>query len=141
MLLCAPLHAEAPAPDSPVAGTGRIRVEVVGLHSDQGDLLVALFEAGRGFPGKSERAGARGVVPASSRVYVFERVPYGNYAVSVTHDENRNGKLDANFLGIPKEGVGASNNPKTRFGPPSFEDACFTLDGREVGLIVRLRYL
>jgi len=41
----------------------------------------------------------------------------GKYAVSVFHDENSNGKLDTNFLGIPREGVGASNNAKGHFGP------------------------
>ena len=55
------------------------------------------------------------------------------------HDENRNGKLDTNFLGIPKEGVGASNNPKSRFGPPSFEESMFVLDCPELSKEIRLR--
>jgi len=39
----------------------------------------------------------------------------GVYAVSVFHDENENQKLDKDFVGIPKEGYGASNNPKKRW--------------------------
>ena len=47
----------------------------------------------------------------------------------VFHDENMNQKLDKDFVGIPKEGYGASNNPKKKIGPPSFEDASFRLSG------------
>jgi uncharacterized protein (DUF2141 family) len=46
----------------------------------------------------------------------------GKYAISVLHDENENNKIDFNFIGIPKEGYGFSNNPKIMFGPPSFDD-------------------
>lgn len=141
MLFGTLLHAATPETSPPVSGFGRIKVELLGVRSEKGDLRIALFDSKRGFPGKFERASARGVVAALSRVYVFEQVPYGSYAISVTHDENRNGKLDANFLGIPKEGVGASNNPKARFGPPSFDDARFELDRQEVVRAVRLTYL
>ncbi|MBO3700307.1 DUF2141 domain-containing protein [Roseivirga sp. E12] len=50
------------------------------------------------------------------------------YAVTVYHDGNSNDKLDTNFLGIPKERYGFSNNPSTRFGPPSFKKCLFRLD-------------
>jgi len=47
------------------------------------------------------------------------------YAVSVFHDENYNGKLDTNLLGIPREGVGASNDARGNFRPPKFGAAAF----------------
>tara|TARA_Y100000015_G_C2388724_1_gene88924 strand:+ start:542 stop:943 length:402 start_codon:yes stop_codon:yes gene_type:complete len=37
-------------------------------------------------------------------------IPPGTYAVKLHIDENENGKLDTNFLGIPKEQYGISNN-------------------------------
>ena len=43
------------------------------------------------------------------------------------HDENGNGKLDTNFLGIPSEGVAASNDAKGTMGPPSYEKAKFAV--------------
>ena len=130
------LCAEESAPD-----IGRIRVKVAGLKNDLGDLRIALFNSKTGFPGKSELAFSRTVIPAEgeTHVHLIEQVPYGTYAVAVFHDENRNGKLDTNFLGIPKEAVGASNNPKSRFGPPSFDDAKFVLDRSEVELEIRMR--
>ena len=57
----------------------------------------------------------------------FKDVPAGTYAVSYIHDENGNGKMDTNFMGIPKEGYGCSNNAKGFMGPPKWEDAKFEL--------------
>jgi uncharacterized protein (DUF2141 family) len=125
------------------AGNGAIRVTVAGLRNTDGNLSVALFNVKKGFPGKYEKALRKIDVPAAGaeHVVVFDNVPYGLYAVAVRHDENGNGKLDTNILGMPKEGVGTSNNPKSRFGPPSFEDASFTLDKSTMELTVNLRYL
>jgi uncharacterized protein (DUF2141 family) len=61
--------------------------------------------------------------------------------VSVFHDENSNGKIDRNFMGIPKEGVGASNDAEGRFGPPKFDDARFTYRGGLNVLTIHVRYL
>lgn len=63
----------------------------------------------------------------------------GRYAVVVVSDVNGNGKLDTNFLGIPKEPVGASHNPTSRFGPPRFQDAAFDVADSPVELVVHLR--
>ena len=56
---------------------------------------------------------------------VFEDVPEGDYAVTIFHDKNSDGKLNTNFVGIPKEPFGFSNNPMILFGPPSFEKCLF----------------
>jgi uncharacterized protein (DUF2141 family) len=56
----------------------------------------------------------------------FELAP-GNYAVSVAHDDNDNGKMDTNFIGIPKEPTGLSNGAVAKFGPPKYKDAVFSL--------------
>jgi uncharacterized protein (DUF2141 family) len=125
------------------AGVGAITVRITGLRSADGNLSVALFNVKKGFPGKYERAVRKAQISAagSQHVVVFDDVPYGTYAVAVQHDENANGKLDANFLGMPKEGVGTSNNPKSKFGPPSFDDASFVLDKKAMELTINLRYL
>ena len=58
-------------------------------------------------------------------VFTFEGLESGMYAVSLFHDENDNGKLDANFMGIPREPYAFSNNAKGFFGPPTFQDCQF----------------
>jgi len=59
----------------------------------------------------------------------------------VFHDENSNGKLDTNFIGMPKEGVRASNDAKGHMGPPKFEAAAFKYSGGELVLKVTIHYL
>jgi uncharacterized protein (DUF2141 family) len=67
-------------------------------------------------------------------------LPAGVYAVSVFHDENMNQKLDKNFVGIPKEGYGASNNPRKKMGPPTFEETKIQVSGAEQSLQIKLMY-
>ena len=56
---------------------------------------------------------------------VFEDVAPGRYGIVVLHDENENRKIDRNFIGLPKEGWGMSNNPRPGFSAPNFEAAAF----------------
>jgi uncharacterized protein (DUF2141 family) len=79
-------------------------------------------------------------VPAAQPRLRVEGLPTGAYAVSLFHDENRNGKLDT-LMGIPREGFGFSRNPPVRFGPPKFAAARFTIGSGETAQSVRLKYL
>ncbi|MEI6847159.1 MAG: DUF2141 domain-containing protein [Chlorobiaceae bacterium] len=126
-----------------LVSTGSIKAIFTEFRNNNGKLAVFLFNSKAGFPVKSDRAFAKKIVQVSvpQCEVVFEGIPYGTYAISAYHDENTNGKLDTTFLlGIPKEGVGCSNNPKSRFGPPSFADAKFNLDSQEVGVNIEIKY-
>ena len=54
-------------------------------------------------------------------------IPAGTYAIKLHIDENENGELDTNFLGIPKEQYGTSNNSLFL----DFEAASFVIDTYE----------
>src|SRR5262249_2772539 len=110
-----------------------IHVEITGLRNDMGQVHCALYSSPDGFPKDSKKAVAHvtSAISHQHAVSEFSGIAPGSYAVSVFHDENSNGKLDANFMGIPREGVGASNNAKGHLGPPKFHDAAFHfLDNR-----------
>lgn len=100
-------------------------------HS-RGEVAYLVFDSPEGFPNRKEhaiRSGFVAVAPEKSEVVVdLGRLPSGRYAVTAYQDVNGNHKLDSNLIGIPREPVGASNNPKPHFGPPSFKDCAFTLD-------------
>jgi len=133
-----------PANPQSVSGPpGVIRVEVSGLRSDKGPLMCSLFSSAEGFPGKAEKAVGRAKSDISQKQAVceFPGVVPGTYAVSVFHDENSNGKLDRNFIGMPKEGVGASNNATGHMGPPKFSAAAFKYDGGQLVLKITIHYL
>jgi uncharacterized protein (DUF2141 family) len=120
-----------------------IRVDIEGLHSDRGQVLCALFSSAADFPKKPEKALAhdKSTILNGHATCQFENIPSGTYAVSVFHDENSNGKLDTNFLGIPREGVGASNNAKGHMGPPRFSAAEFRHSASLTALKITVNYL
>jgi uncharacterized protein (DUF2141 family) len=130
------------APPSPVS-TGRIIVNITGITHTGGTVGVYLFNSKQGFPGKQERAlfsQQKNYSGTTERV-VFENIPSGTYAISVIHDENGNGKLDRNFIGIPREGVGVSNNPKVGMGGPKYDQCSFTLGKEQLEMTIAMKYL
>jgi uncharacterized protein (DUF2141 family) len=124
------------------AGTGSIQVEITGIKNRTGQLGINLFITKEGFPADWQKAYKNVLIPIEGQKvsYTFTGIPYGKYAVSVMHDENKNKKLDTNFMGIPKEGVGVSNNKISSFGPPKFEDALFILDKSSYTITLNVNY-
>jgi uncharacterized protein (DUF2141 family) len=64
----------------------------------------------------------------------------GHYGAQVFYDENGNGKVDRALFGIPKEGVGFSNDARIRWSPPKWDEAVFPYDGQERTIRLKLRY-
>jgi len=64
----------------------------------------------------------------------------GRYAAQVYYDQNGNGKIDRALFGIPREGVGFSNDARIRMAPPKWEEAVFDYDGQERTIRLKLRY-
>src|SRR5689334_10287819 len=120
-----------------------IHVQITGLRNDKGQVHCALFSSAADFPKKDDKAIARtkSEIAGGEASCDFANVPPGRYAVSVFHDENSNGKLDTNFVGMPREGVGASNNPKPRMGPPRFDAAAFQYPGGRLEIRITVHYL
>lgn len=119
-----------------------LEVEIEGLRSERGQLRLCLTRQPRHFPDcKSDPAARKASAAAGSAGPVrFAALDPGDYALSVIHDENGNGRLDS-FAGIPREGFGFSRNPAIRFGPPRFEEARFAFGGAPARQTVRLRYI
>ena len=104
-----------------------LQIKIEGFKSERGHLLYILFDKEEGFPDEPSSSARQGMVTvqeAKQGIILHDLAP-GTYAHSVNHDENDNDKLDTNILGIPKEGVGFSNNPKLMFGAPGFEKCSF----------------
>jgi len=122
---------------------GAIVVEITGFKNSDGQVGVLLFSREEGFPVDHKQAFKKifAGIDRNTCQITLENIPYGTYAVSVFHDENADGKLKQNFIGIPKEGIGASRNPRIRFGPPRFKEARFTVDSKEHRLPIIMRYL
>lgn len=70
-------------------------------------------------------------VSGSSASYTFTNLPKGEYAVAAYQDENSNNKCDRNFMGIPTEGYGFSNNVRPKIAPPSFTQTKVLVDDKK----------
>ena len=72
---------------------------------------------------------------------VFAGVPNGTYAIAALHDENGNGDMDKNFIGMPEEGYAASRDAHLQgIGAPDWEDAAFRHQGARTLQRARMKY-
>ena len=108
------------------AHAGDLSITVEGVKNDQGQIMVALYDSADGFLKRVVKAGAAPAANGSTKVVVKD-VPAGAYGFALFHDANGNGKMDKNMMGIPSEDYAFSNNALGNMGPPSFEQARFTV--------------
>lgn len=129
-----PLLAGAAAP-------GRVELSVEGLRSNKGVVRICLTKNPAHFPdcNADPNAISRTLPAAEAKRLSMADLAPGTYALSLFHDENKNSKLDT-FAAIPREGFGFSRNPKIRFGPPSFAQVAFPINGAPVQVTVRMQY-
>jgi uncharacterized protein (DUF2141 family) len=120
-----------------------IHVKVLNIRNSTGTVACALFESPAGFPNEFLRYATNIMVIKTREAQArcdFLDIPLGTYALVVVHDENTNGKLDTNRLGIPKEGYGFSNDARALLGAPSFSAASFQYDGQNLEPTISLHY-
>jgi uncharacterized protein (DUF2141 family) len=118
-------------------------VNILNIRNSTGTVACALFDTPDGFPLEFLSSATNVMVIKIRKSQArcdFEDIPPGTYAMAVIHDENMNGKLDTNWMGIPTEGYGFSNGAKAATGAPSFSAASFKYDGQNVDLTMSLQY-
>lgn len=124
-----------------VRAASGLTMTITGVSDDKGDVLIAIFSADAGFPDNPKKAVRllKGKPASGKAVVVVNDLPNGKYAVSVFHDTNFNEKFDTNFLGIPEEGYGVSNNALNTFSAPKYSEAAFNHQGN-TQLEIKLKY-
>jgi uncharacterized protein (DUF2141 family) len=124
--------------------TATIVVEVSTFRNTHGVLGCQLYNSGVGFPDTwptDPRFNKRVPVSGATTTCTFPNMAPGTYAVAVIHDENSNGKLDTNILGIPTEGYGISNNHTHALRRPTWDESKLVVTGgTTVTTRVALRY-
>ena len=135
------LSAAASAEEAPAAD-GTLTVKITNIPSPKGQIGCSLFASKDGFPSEANKAKAQMFVKHDGKTATctFENVKVGTYAVSVMHDENKDGELETSMVGRPKEWWGVSNDvPAERFGPPKYEKATFSYAGTAKTIKVKLQ--
>jgi uncharacterized protein (DUF2141 family) len=138
MLLCCGASPSSPPTTQPQA---TLRIEVTDLRALKGQLIFGVFKQADGFPTEPKKSVNWQIKPADAKTVIFEcQLPPGRYGASVLHDENNNGKMDKNGLGIPKEGYGVTNNPKPKLRAATFEESLFDLPADGAALKISVQY-
>jgi len=122
-----------------------LRIMVDGIRSQNGTILIGLYDSLSTFNRAIEMSDKEGFLNDPSRFaavalranaalkssVVFTNLNPGQYAIILFHDENGNGKLDKDGLGVPMEPYGFSNNVRGFLGPPAFEKAIMQIGNSE----------
>ena len=113
-----------------VEDSANLTVAIKGIENHKGQVCLRIYESERGFPlgNSSELKSQCTNITGNSLKQQFAGLKKGTYAIAVIDDQNGNNKLDRDFLGIPEEGFGISNNPTVsiKTGTPKFEKASFS---------------
>lgn len=122
------------------AGSGALTVIITGLENENGKVMVALNQSQAEYEADSEPGiGVKVQITNHEAVWTFKNIIFGTYAIKVFHDEDDDDEFDTNFLGIPTEDYGFSNNASGQFGPPSWDDAKFEFKSAKDTLMIDIR--
>lgn len=120
-----------------------IHVKILDIRNSAGSVACALFESPTGFPKDFLRSATNIVMlkiqDTKARCHFLD-IPSGVYALAVIHDEDMDGELGTNWLGVPTEGYGFSSGAKASMSAPSFEAASFLYGGESLDLTIQLNY-
>ncbi len=110
--------------------TGILMVEISGLKDLSGNVYIAVYDSDSTWLSEDMVLNQKVVIADALEgdlVRTELLLPLGNYALSVFYDQDGDGKLKTNFIGMPKEPIALSNNAVAKFGPPRYDDAVFSL--------------
>jgi uncharacterized protein (DUF2141 family) len=127
------------AAQAPVAFAADIVLTVDGIASNEGKVMVALFDKAAEFPNGKYKSAQMLPSAKGALKFVFKDLPAGRYAISAFHDVNNNNRLDVNQMGIPTEPLGASRDARGQMGPPKFDDAAVTVGKDALNLTIHLK--
>jgi len=118
----------------------------VQMENAKGHVIIAVYSNekkeffGKSKPNKKGNpdhifTGKRKYMENTKLSFIFD-IPFGEYAFVVFLDSDNNQMLSSNFIGIPKEPFGFSNNVRGKFGPPKWDDALvnFTKSNQKISI-------
>ena len=133
--------ADETKPVKPEAKLGTLVIEFDGLANDKGEVLAGLYNEAKKFPKENQALRNLKAKPANKKCIIkTDKLPFGDYALAVMHDENKSGNMDYNVIGLPKEKYGFSNNKRPGlFGPPNFKACRFVIDKPMVKIKITIK--
>ena len=92
---------------------------------------IVFYQARHKFLSKTDRLKGYQFTPDGNMLTAqIKDMNYGEFAIAFYQDVNNDGKCNKNFIGIPVEPYGFSNNFKPALKPPRFDDCKFTFTSK-----------
>lgn len=113
------------------AQNGKLNVRFENLKSNDGKVMVAIFEGKKNFAKKESIQNAALAIENKCAAWNVDSIVEGEYIIAAFHDENDNEKLDLGIMGIPAEGYAFSNNTIAEMGPPNPDKMLFEVKAEE----------
>lgn len=115
-------------------------IKVENIEVLKGDIRIGIFNSNEKFLKQGRSFSEYKVaVTDTTETIIIDDLPKGEYAFILYHDKNGDGKMNRNFLGIPKEAFGFSNNVRPKLSKPTFEECKFSLK-EDLKLTVKLGF-
>lgn len=121
-----------------------IILEVSNLKSNKGQIIVAIFQDDPTFQDEIPKYDKRFLknTVKNGKMYIKFKLPPGVYGFTLIDDENHNGDIDYNFIGLPKEGFGFSDYYHSGMIKPHFDKFKFNLsEDEEKRVHTKIRYI
>lgn len=117
-------------------------VKITGIRSNKGAVIISVYKDQESYrkeqPFKKMSFEKKNIRNGSLQLMLY--LQPGVYGITLIDDENSNGKIDKNLIGMPKEGFGFSNFNLEKMQKPSFDDFRVDLNGNQ-GISVRVKYM
>lgn len=120
---------------------GVITIHVTGLRNDKGNMNCTLCSSPDGYPSDCKnKVIVKAPIQGDQSDCVFPHEAPGDYAATVFHDEDADGKFKRNLVGIPKEGFGFSNNFRPTVRAPTWDEGKFNFPGGHKTITIKIIY-
>ena len=112
-----------------LAPDNSVTITIENIKNTNGTIQIAIFDKSESFPKPGgEFKVAKYKIVAGQSQFKIKDIPNGEYAIAIHHDENSDGKMNTNLIGIPKEGYAFSKNFKPKFSAPKFSDCAIQIN-------------
>jgi uncharacterized protein (DUF2141 family) len=120
-------------------GKGELTIILNGFESQDGNAMIALCDSQEDYEAEDQPfLGKENPINGNQSIWTIEDLQFGEYAIKVFHDEDDDGEMDTNFLGMPSENYGFSNDARGSFGPASWEDAKFLFNSAKDTVLINI---
>lgn len=126
-----------------VADVGKkpLTVTANNIKTNKGQIIFNLFKPGDDLLHEPSMQRKAPLTSTKDITVTFDDLAYGHYVVFAFHDESNNSTLDHNFIGMPKEPMGYSNNWNFGLttGMPNFEKTEFYFSEKKNSISIKLK--